>query len=172
MLDARPGKRINALETTGEKAMRWIWIVALLLVSAAEAAASGRLGCEAADTGAKFGLAAGVTHGMGDPTFDFRGELEILDPNVAEDLRHSSFEDRHLAQYWLDGEDMRLLAFREREGEMQYGSVQLTVRTKALGEPDEGAFGGTYEIEVYDLGDGSGEGRTLTLTGEVTCFAE
>jgi len=152
--------------------MHWMRGGALLLMSAVEAAASGGLGCEASGEAAKIELQSGVTRGMGGPTFNFRGELAILDPNVAEDLRKTSFEDRHLAQYWLDGEELRLILYREREGEGGFGSVQLTVRTKAFGEPDEGSFGGTYEIEVFDVGESGGEGRTLTLSGEVTCFAE
>jgi hypothetical protein len=153
--------------------MRWFWCGAILVLTAVEAAASGALGCGAEDEASSFELAAGLTRGMGSPTFNFRGDLEILDQSVAEDLRKVSFEDRHLAQYWLDDEELRLLVFREREGEAAYGSVELTIRTKARGEDDTGSYEGTYEIEVYDLGQGgSGEGRTLTLTGEVSCFAE
>ncbi|MCC2687925.1 MAG: hypothetical protein K0S21_728 [Rhizobiaceae bacterium] len=153
--------------------MRWFWGGAILLLTAIEAAASGAIGCGAEDHAASFDLAAGVTHGMGAPTFNFRGDLEILDETVAEDLRRLSFEDRHLAQYWLDGDELRLLVFREREAEAQYGSVELTIRTKARGEEDAGSYEGAYEIEVYDLGEsGHGEGKTLILTGEVSCFAE
>ena len=138
--------------------MHWLRGGVFLLLSAVEAAASGGLGCDASGEAAKFEFQAGVTRGMGGPTFNFRGVLEILDPNVAEDLRKTSFEDRHLAQYWLDGDELRLLLYHEREADGEFGSVQLTVRTNALSEPDEGTFGGTYEIEVFDVGDSGGEG--------------
>ena len=55
--------------------------------------------------------------GMGSPVFDLRGEIEILDRPVAEDLRKVSFDDAHLAQYWLDGEELRLIVYREREAD-------------------------------------------------------
>jgi hypothetical protein len=152
--------------------MRWIWCGAILVILAGEAAASGGIGCGAEDQSASFELAAGVTRGMGGPTFNFRGDLEILDRTVAEDLRKLSFEDRHLAQYWLDGDELRLLVFSEREGEGLYGSVELTIRTRARGNDDAGSYEGSYEIEVYDLGTSGGEGKTLTLTGVVSCFAE
>ena len=146
--------------------------IAVLLMSAGSASASGGLNCSADDAAAKFELMAGVTRGMGGPTFNFRGDLVLLDQAVADDLRKLSVEQHNLAQYWLDGEELRLLVYREREAEKLHGYVELTVRAKVKGEEDEGVYDGSYEIQVFDTSDGSAEGKMLDFAGQVSCFVE
>ena len=135
--------------------------------------ASGGISCSAEDKAASFELMAGVTHGMGSPVFSFTGELQILDAAVAEDLRKQVFEQGNLAQYWLDGEELRLLLYREREADKLFGSVELTVRARTRGDEDAGVYEGTYGLAVFDMGEsGTGEGRELNFSGDVSCFVE
>lgn len=150
--------------------MRLILCAGLFAVSVFPAFASGGLSCEAEGGAAKITVESGVTRGMGSPVFNFRGSAVISDKAIAEDLRTTAFTDDHLAQYWLDGEDLRLVLYREREGDKPHGYVEITVLTKADG--DEGGYAGTYELTAYDGTGDDPEGKTVKLEGKIGCFVE
>lgn len=133
--------------------------------------ASGGLSCTADDATAAFDIEAGVTRGMGGPVFSLAGELTIKDGGVAADLARTAFSRDNLAQYWLDGGELRLLLYKER-AEGEFGSVELTIRTKALGDEDEGIYAGDYALNVFEsTGDGS-DSKTWDFSGKVECSAE
>jgi len=67
--------------------MRAMICAATLLISAGTAFATGGIWCSADDAAAKFQVDAGVTTGLGGPTFNFRGDLEILGRPVGDSLR-------------------------------------------------------------------------------------
>lgn len=141
-----------------------------ILLAAGPAGASGGLSCGAKDEAVKLTIESGVTRGMGSPVFNFRGELAISDKAVAEDLRTVSFDGSHLAQYWLDGEELRMVVYRERGADKPHGYVEVTVRTKS---GEEGDYTGQYAVTVYDTdGTTGGEGKTFNYTGRATCLVE
>ena len=143
----------------------------LLAATAFPAAASGGLECSIKDKSARFTVNAGVTSGMGSPTFNLKGELEMLDKSIAQDLRTIVFGDADRPQYWLDGKELRLILYKERGGDKPFGSVELELRAKSAGE--EGTFRGTYKLSAHDMsGSDSGEGKTTTLRGKISCFVE
>jgi hypothetical protein len=142
----------------------------LLLASTCAASASGGLSCTVDDANLAFLVEAGVTRGMGGPVFALEGEAELRDAGVAEDLRRTAFGREHLAQYWLDGQELRLLLYRERSGEAPFGSVEIVVLTKMS---EEGLYDGRYQFSISDMtGDMTGEGRSWDLEGAVSCFVE
>lgn len=146
-----------------------LWVCGLLALTSS-AHASGGLDCEADDAKVAFAVHGGVTRGMGGPLFQFNGELTIKDQAVAEDLRKIAFEREHVAQYWFDGDELKLDIYREREGDKPFGSVELIVRTTSAG--DEGGFEGRYELVVYD-GTGEGaEAKEARYDGKVSCGTE
>ncbi|MGF7005674.1 hypothetical protein [Aminobacter sp. BE322] len=150
--------------------MRAIMTAMSILLAAGPAVASGGLSCGAKDEAVKLTIESGVTRGMGSPVFDFRGEIEILDNAVAQDLRRMSFDKAHLAQYWLDGEELRLIVYREREADKPHGYVEVMVRTKS---GDEGDYIGQYSVTVFDMADATGgEGKTFNFSGRATCLVE
>jgi len=134
------------------------------------AAASGGLGCEAKDNKVEFSVSAGVTRGMGSPIFSFDGKVDIKDKSVAADLRQTAFQMDHVAQYWLDGKELRLDLYREREGDKPHGYVELVLYTKALG--DELGYAGRYELIVYDGVDDTSEAKEAKFSGKVECTVE
>lgn len=141
-----------------------------ILHMAGPAGASGGLSCDAKDEAVTLTIESGVTRGMGSPVFNFRGEIEIDDKTISEDLRKTSFDRSHLAQYWLDGEELRMVVYREREPDKPHGYVEVTVRTKA---GDEGDYVGQYAVTVYDLAGTAGtEGKTFNYTGRAVCLVE
>jgi hypothetical protein len=142
----------------------------LLLLSAGAASASGGIWCNVEDTAVKFDVGAGVTRGMGGPTFNFSGNLEILGRPVGDDLRKTVFEDSNLTQYWLDNKELRLNIYHEHEVASTYSSVELTILTKAS---DEGVYDGQYTLQIYDsAADTDKDGKPVELTGKVSCGAE
>jgi hypothetical protein len=120
-----------------------------------------------------FEVGGGVTRGMGGPLFSFEGQLEVAGDGIAADLGKTAFAREHVAQYWLDGEDLRLLLYREREGDKPHGYVELAIETKGRGEADEGFYDGRYTLTVFDTTlESGGEDVTLNREGEVVCSAE
>ena len=150
--------------------MRTIICVTTLLLSAGAALASGGIWCNVDDTAVKFDVGAGVTRGMGGPTFNFRGDLEIKARPVGDELRKTVFEDSNLTQYWLDGKELRLNIYLEHQLADAYNYVELTILTKAS---DEGVYDGQYTLAVYDnAADTDKDGKPVELTGKVSCGAE
>jgi len=142
----------------------------MLLLSAGTAFASGGIWCNVDDPTVTFDVGAGVTRGMGGPTFNFRGDLEIKARPVGDHLRKTVFEDSNLTQYWLDGQELRLNIYREYETANAFNSVELTILTKAS---DEGVYDGQYTLAVYDnAADTDKDGKPAELTGKVSCGAE
>lgn len=153
--------------------MRTTLFLLLTALSCQPAFASGGVHCSADADGVTIDVGGGVTRGMGGPLFSFEGTLEIADKNIAADLAKTEFAREHVAQYWLDGDDLRLLLYREREGDKAHGYVELTIQTKARpGDDGEGYYDGRFSLTVFDgVGDNS-EGVTVTREGEVVCSAE
>lgn len=153
--------------------MRLVTVKAMVFLAAAlavpDARASGGLSCTVADDFAAVTIESGVTRGMGSPVFNFRALSVIRDDGVAGDLREMSYDGEHLAQYWLDGEELRMVIYRER-AEGDHGYVEIEVRTTA---GEEGLYEGSYALTVFDMkGDTTGEGRTIEGGGRVECFVE
>ncbi|MFD2056109.1 hypothetical protein ACFSQT_24495 [Mesorhizobium calcicola] len=150
--------------------MRTIIGAAALFLSAGTAVASGGIWCNVDDAAVTFDVGAGVTRGMGGPTFNFRGDLEIKARPVDDHLHKTAFEDSNLTQYWLDDKELRLNIYHENQVANAYNYVELTILTKAS---DEGIYDGQYTLAVYDsTADKDGDGKTADLTGKVSCGAE
>ncbi|MBE1707807.1 MULTISPECIES: hypothetical protein [Mesorhizobium] len=150
--------------------MRTIICVAMLLASVGTAFASGGIWCNVDDAAVTFDVGAGVTRGMGGPTFNFRGDLEIKARPAGDGLRKTVFEGSNLTQYWLDDKELRLNIYHEHEVANAFNSVELTILTKAS---DEGVYDGQYTLAVYDkAADTDKDGKPMELTGKVSCGAE
>lgn len=150
--------------------MRAILCLMSILFAAGPTAASGGLSCRAEDKAVKLTIEGGLTRGMGSPVFDLRGEIEIFDTTIVPDLRRTLFGRAHMAQYWLDGEELRLLLYREREPEKPHGYVEVMVKTKAT---EEGNYSGVYAVTVVDMSNETGgEGKTLNISGGISCIVE
>ena len=107
---------------------------------------------------------------MGGPIFAFESTVEIRDRSIAVDLRKTKFGMDHVAQYWLDGKELRLGLYREREGDKPHGYVELVIYTKSAG--DEIGYGGSYELTVYDGVGDDAEAKEATFKGKVECSVE
>lgn len=142
-----------------------------LSLATGPAAAAGGISCSAGEKGVTLELEGGVSRGMGAALFSFAGHATIKDASVAQDLRNAAFGLEHVAQYWFDGEELRLALYRERDGDKPHGYVQAWVLTKVTGDPDEGLYAGTFGVHVWD-GAGDGEPKTYRAEGAIECFGE
>lgn len=132
------------------------------------ASASGGISCAQSEGPNIIDIGAAVTHGMGGPVFQLGASVEIADRAIPADLAKTAFGLDHLAQYWLDGEELRLLLYREREGDKPHGYVELTVLTKAN---EEDGYDGLAQVKVYDTSAGP-EGQEWSFEAPVACSVE
>lgn len=143
-----------------------------LMAAVVPAAASGGLDCSIKDKSVDFTLSSGVTRGMGGPTFNLKADLKILKKGVVEDFRAMVLDDGNRPQYWLDDKELRLIFYREREGDKPFASVELEIRAKSIGD-DAGTYNGTYKLTGDSLqGAGSAQPGRLMLKGKVSCSVE
>jgi len=133
-----------------------------MLAGGLPAMASGGIACDAKDDQAAIAISSAVTRGMGSPLFNFTGSLKTHLNGIGEDLRSLSYEKDNVVQWWLDGEQLNLLLYVERQDE-PFGSTELSITTRAV---DEGAYEGEYAVVSYDA-DVRAE-----VTGKISCMAE
>lgn len=145
------------------------WAFATLAMTAT-ANASGAISCASDNDELQMSLEGGVSRGMGSALFSFAGRIELRGSEVPEDLRVTEFTREHVAQYWLDGDTLKLRLYREREGDRPHGYVEAIVETSLT---DDGDDKGEYLIAVYDMAKPTdGEAETMDFTGSVTCSIE
>ncbi|MBZ9707049.1 hypothetical protein LB543_09990 [Mesorhizobium sp. ESP7-2] len=150
--------------------MRTIICVAALFPSAGTAFATGGIWCSVDDPQVKFQVDAGVTTGMGGPTFNFRGDLEIKARPIGDQLRKTTFENPNLTQYWLDNKELWLNIYHEQEMAKTFSSIELTILTRAS---DEGVYDGDCKLAVYDgTADKDSDDKPVDLIGKMSCGAE
>lgn len=146
--------------------MRIVATQLAFLMCSGSAFASGGAQCLSEGGPAKVVIEAGITRGMGGPVFSLNASADVDGKNIPQDLNKSKFTKEQLAQYWFDGEDLRFLLYRERDGDGEFGSVELTVEAKSAG--DEMTYAGTYRISVFD----AGASEPATFEGRISCSVE
>jgi len=150
-------------------AMFVMTVVSAISASLAAAHASGGFSCEVEDARVRIVVESGVTHGMGAPTFNFRGEAEIKAGAVGAELRLTKFEETHRPQYWLGDGELRLGLYRELEADRPHGFVAVVIRAKL---DDEGGAAGTYELKAFEVPPDGGDAKEFAATGPIACFVE
>ena len=142
--------------------------VSILSLSVSSAHASAGLSCEASDKTVKLSIEAGISRGLGDDVFSFKGELDILSAGAPKDFRNVVFEKDHLTQRWLDDRNLKLRIYRERAGE-PHGSVDLVIEAWPRKESDGIEFRGGYVLTIFDIPKAGADGKTTILKGRVSC---
>lgn len=152
--------------------MRHVLAAAAVLIgfSAGSAFATGNLGCAIDDATMDLNIESVITHGLGEPIVSLRGELKLKDRAASDLFGVTEFDGTHVAQYWLEGTDLRLLVYRDLDAKTAHGSAELTIKTQAI--DDEGGFEGRYRLSVfYKLDGDAGDGHTIERDGKIGCFA-
>lgn len=150
--------------------MRLIALLPLtvLALTASPAFATGTLDCVARDGTTEIDVHAVVPYGMGAPLLQVQAATVADLPEVGEDLERAHFE--HAVQYWLDGNEIRLLFYIERV-EGPFGYVELEIRTSRTDADEEGVYEGTYRLEAADGTSDAPEPVYDRTKGEITCSA-
>lgn len=151
--------------------MRIAIVLAVLTMGILPAAASGGLGCNIKDKAVQLSLQSGISRGMGGGFFEFKSKLKSSLPNTPADFRKVTFSEENLTQRWLNGGDLKLLVYKEREGE-PHGYVEIRVEAKRGGK-EESPYVGTYTLTIYSVPKTEKDNdKPITARGRVTCMAE
>lgn len=151
--------------------MRALVAALLLAATATHAHASGGLNCEANDKAVRLAVEAGISRGVGDGFFSFKGELDILAPGAPADFRKLTFGKDDLTQRWFDSRNLKLRIYRERDGE-PHGFVDIVIEAWPRKDSEDIEFRGGYTLTIFDIPKAGADGRTMILKGRVACSAE
>jgi hypothetical protein len=152
-----------------------LFLILAALGAAGEARASAGVSCALDDRAVRLELGAVVSGGgVGRGLFQVRGEVGVKLAGAPQDFRRIELRDDHLRHTWLNGRDLRLFVYHEREGERTpHGTVELVIETRGArpDSDDEGTYRGTYALTVTDMTGQNAEARRWTARGRITCSA-
>lgn len=145
----------------------WLF-AATILVSPSMAWATGGLGCGIDDNNVKFDFESLFSYSDIGGLFQIRGEMEVKDKRVYETLKKLTLNDTDLKQQWFRGNDLKLMIYRETEGDgVPFASIKLIIEATKPPEEDFG-YEGKYQLTVEPAGS---DNEAFTVEGKVGCSA-
>jgi hypothetical protein len=148
-----------------------IWLFAAVFLSVpAAASATGGLGCTIDDANLDLTFEAIFSYSDIGGLFQIRGELASKDMRTYKALKKFALDGSELKQQWFRGNDLKLMIYRETEGEgVPHASVKLIIEATRPPE-DDVAYAGKYALTVEPAVEG-GESQAFTVEGKVECSA-
>jgi hypothetical protein len=147
----------------------WL-LVAALLALPVTASATGGLGCAIDDKNAKLDFEAIFSYSDIGGLFQIRGELNVKDARVYKTLKTFAFDGAELKQQWFRGNDLKLMIYRESEGDgVPHASVKLIIEATRPADEEFG-YTGRYALTIEPAVEGNNS-EAFTLTGDVGCSA-
>jgi hypothetical protein len=144
-------------------------VFACLALSAASAHATGGFSCLIDDANLKFTADSTVSHGLGEGFVNFTAEAELKAVGAPQTLRKIDLSEA-LVHSWLYGPDLKLRLYRETDGNVPHGFVEIIMETAAQGEAGEPEFEGSYKLILYQIPEGEGgDGMQSEYRGQATC---
>lgn len=139
--------------------------------AAVPAQATGSFECMVEDQSLKLTAGSAYSRGLGADFVGLKAEAQILAADVPEDLRKLDLS-RNLVHHWLEGGDLRLLFYREREGGKPHAYVEIVL--KAAGEADAPEYAGTYRLTVFSMDSPADKdgGKAMAIEGKAACSIE
>lgn len=132
------------------------------------ASATGGLGCGIDDNNVKLDFESLFSYSDIGGLFQIRGALESKDKRTYQTLQKIALEETDLKQEWFRGNDVKLMLYRETEGDgVPFASVKLIIEANKPPEEDFG-YDGKYWLTVQPAGDGA---EAFTVEGKVGCSA-
>ena len=147
------------------------WALAAAITCApATASATGGLGCSIDDKNLSFTFESIFSYSDIGGLFQIRGELESKDKRTYKTLQKFTLDGSELKQQWFRGNDLKLMIYRETEGDgVPFASVKLIVEANKPPE-EEFEYQGKYALTIEPAVEGS-ESQAFTVEGKVSCSA-
>jgi hypothetical protein len=148
------------------------WLLAAAFLAApVTASATGGLGCGIDDRNIKFDFESVFGYSDIGGLFQIRGELNVRDARVYRTLKTFALDGSELKQQWFRGDDLKLMIYRETEGDgVPHASVKLVIEATRPPEEEEFGYSGKYALTIEPAVDGSNS-EAFTVTGDVGCSA-
>jgi hypothetical protein len=147
----------------------WLFAAAFLSIPAA-ASATGGLGCTIDDKNVNLTFESIFSYSDIGGLFQIRGELEAKDKRAYKTLRKFVLDGSELKQQWFRGNDLKLMIYRETEGDgVPFASIKLIIEATKPPE-EEFAYTGKYALTVEPAVEG-GESQAFTVEGKIDCSA-
>lgn len=145
-------------------------LCAIIACVPATASATGGLGCSIDDKNVNFTFESIFSYSDIGGLFQIRGELESKDKRTYETLRKFALDGSELKQQWFRGNDLKLMIYRETEGDgVPFASVKLIIEATKPPE-EEFEYKGKYALTVEPATEGS-ESQAFTVEGPISCSA-
>jgi hypothetical protein len=145
----------------------WL-LAAAVLATPAVASATGGVDCEISDKNVEFNFEALFSYSDIGGLFQVRGEMEVKDRRTHKTLQKFALENADLRQQWFRGNDLKLMIYRETEGDgVPFASVKLIIEATKPAEEDSG-YDGKYVLTVQPAGS---ENQAFAVEGKVGCSA-
>ncbi|CAN7514907.1 hypothetical protein [Rhizobium sp. LjRoot254] len=143
---------------------------AIIACTPATALATGGLGCSIDDGNVNLTFESIFSYSDIGGLFQIRGELESKDKRTYKTLQKFALDGSELKQQWFRGNDLKLMIYRETEGDgVPFASVKLIIEATRPPE-EEFEYAGKYTLTVEPAVEGS-ESQAFTVEGKIACSA-
>jgi hypothetical protein len=145
-------------------------LTAVIVCLPATASATGGLSCSVNDKNVNFIFESVFSYSDIGGLFQIRGELMSKDKRVYKTLQKVNLDGSELKQQWFRGNDLKLMIYRETEGDgVPFASVKLIVEANKPPE-EEFEYQGKYALTIEPDVNG-GESEAFTVEGKISCSA-
>jgi hypothetical protein len=150
--------------------LKHLALAAVVACAPATASATGSLGCSIDDKHANFTFESIFSYSDIGGLFQIRGEFESKDKRTYETLQKFALDGSELKQQWFRGNDLKLMIYRETEGDgVPFASIKLIVEADKPPE-EEFEYKGKYTLTIAPATEGS-ESQAFTVEGKISCSA-
>lgn len=143
---------------------------AVIACAPATASATGGLGCSIDDKNVSFTFESIFSYSDIGGLFQIRGDFDSKDKRTYKTLRTFTLDGSELKQQWFRGNDLKLMIYRETEGDgVPFASVKLIIEANKPPE-EEFEYSGKYALTIEPAVEG-GESHAFTVEGTISCSA-
>ena len=147
------------------------WLLAAAMLAApAVASATGGLECSVIDKNLDLTFEAVFSYSDIGGLFQIRGDITTKDKRAYKTLKSFKLDGSELKQQWFRGDDLKLMIYRETEGDgVPFAAVRLIIEATRQGD-EESAYAGSYALTIEPATEGS-ESQAFTVNGKIACSA-
>jgi hypothetical protein len=161
---------MNSGHTDMTSRLKYWALGAMIACAPATASATGGLSCSIDDKNVNFTFESIFSYSDIGGLFQIRGEFESKDKRTHKTLRKLALDGSELKQQWFRGNDLKLMIYRETEGDgVPFASIKLIVEANKPPE-EEFEYQGKYVLTIEPATEG-GESQAFTVEGKIACSA-